>query len=107
MRFYSFLKNNKDKYTDKEMTEFAQWFEKSVITKNNPHAGVPQIVLFLSGKDLPVSTKIGFVKWGINYFEEPKNMLPSEIKTDIHTAIAFFTRVFNEDVEITRFEVEK
>ena len=106
MRFYSFIKNNKDKHTDKEMVEFARWFEKSLIAKNNPHAGIPQIILFLSEKDLPMSTKSGFIKWGIKYFEEPKNMLPNDIKTDIQTAITFFARVFKEDVEITRFEVE-
>lgn len=107
MRFYSFLKHNKGKYTDIEMIEFLNWFEKSLIVKNNPQAGIPQIVLFLSEKDLPISTKAGFVKWGIKYFEEPKSMLPNDIKADIKTAITFFSKVFkNADVEITRFEID-
>jgi len=88
------------------MIEFVKWFEKSLIVKNNPQAGILQIVIFLSEKDLPISTKAGFVKWGVKYFEEPKNMLPNDLKTDIHTAIAFFSRVLGQDVEITRFEVE-
>lgn len=106
MRFYTFIKQNKDKYTDSEMKEFVRWFQRSVIARNNPQAGVPQIVWFLSGTDLPMSTKAGFIKWAVKYFEEPKNMLPNYIKTDIHTAITFFTRVFGGEVEITRIEID-
>ncbi len=105
MRFYSFIKRNKDKHTDKEMSEFVKWFEKSIIIKNNPHAGIPQIVLFLSEKDLPISTKKGFVKWGIEYFKEPKNMLPDYIKTDIRTAFIYFLGVIKDNVDIKEFDL--
>lgn len=94
MRFYTFIKNNKQLLEDKNASTFLEWFINSNIGKNNKQVGVPQLVIFmrLNTKNIPENAKIGFGVCLMAYYNEPKNMLPKEWKQD-HKKIQNITQV--------------
>ena len=91
MRFLSFVKDNHERHNDPDFQAFSKWFLASLIAKKNPHAGMPQIFLFIANHQLSSEVRKGFVKWCVAYFHEPKNMLPIQFKNDLPKLIEFVT----------------
>lgn len=69
MRFLTFLKQNLNQYTDAQMTEFANWYLQSSYASKNPHAGIPQIDLYLKLNDIAPDIYIGFLKWKVLFLD--------------------------------------
>ncbi len=63
MRFLTYIKQNYKKQTDKDLIAFATWFLKSKMAKNNPHAGITQIILYIDSKKHSPEVLKGFYQW--------------------------------------------
>ncbi|ASS47989.1 MAG: hypothetical protein A3D31_01140 [Candidatus Fluviicola riflensis] len=87
MRFLTFVKDNYERQTDPDFHAFEQWIFKSAIGRNNTHAGVPQIILFVKLHNPSPQVKKGFAKWCVAYFHEPENMLPNTLKNDLQRLV--------------------
>lgn len=66
MRFLTFMKQAPE-LPDPDMIEFKKWYLVSKMGKNNPHAGVTQIKLFVHLNEPPEAVIIGFYKWAEAY----------------------------------------
>ena len=61
MRFLTFLKQNQS--SDSDMKAFKEWYLASKMAANSPHAGIPQITLFVHLNEAPETIINGFNKW--------------------------------------------
>lgn len=67
MRFLTFIKQQDADPADPELVAFKKWFLVSKIARNNPHAGLVQIELFMHLNDAPQAVINGFYKWRDDY----------------------------------------
>lgn len=94
MRFYTFLRDFANKTMDDDVIVFYGWIVTSEHPKKLPHAGIPQITLFIRSQNPSNQVKDGFVKACEMYFYEPKNILPIEFKDNIDVFIHFVKGVY-------------
>jgi hypothetical protein len=62
VRFLTFIKQSPEP-SDLELAAFKKWYLASKMGKNNPHAGIPQITLFVHVLQPPQAVISGFYKW--------------------------------------------
>lgn len=62
MRFLTFIKQSPEP-SDPELAAFKKWYLASKMGKQNPHAGVAQITVFVDVHQPPEAVIIGFYKW--------------------------------------------
>jgi len=82
MRFITFLREQSKLATiqNEEIITFEGWIDTTGYLKKNPHAGIPQISLFLQTQNVSDTVRMGFVTLCLAYQKEPKNMLPASLK---------------------------
>lgn len=82
MRYLTFLREQSKlvSFQNEEIITFEGWIDTTGYLKKNPHAGVPQIFLFLQIQNVSDTVRMGFVKSCLAYQKEPKNMLPTSLK---------------------------
>lgn len=62
MRFLTFMKQAPEP-SDPDLAAFKKWYLASKMATNNPHAGIPQITVFVDVHRPPEAVVIGFYKW--------------------------------------------
>lgn len=72
MRFLTFIKQQDADPADPELVAFKKWFLVSRIAKNNPHAGLTQIELFMILNGAPQAVIDGFYKWRDAYQKQQR-----------------------------------
>jgi len=94
MRFYTFLKGFAKASSDDDVIAFNGWIQTSEHPKKLPHAGLPQILLFLQCHPTSKQVKDGFVKVCLAYQKEPKNMLSLDFRDSTEKTLEFINHIY-------------